>query len=178
MTTMSLKWDMLKPIYLKAKMMAKTRAESGPIITPIGWISPPSILNPKLLRSNGIGVQMRNYQVLLISERPLFIEAITRVLKAEDISVTAIANNIIDAQLVLTAHAVNVIVIDYDDAHLNDSEIASQLIEDKQACLVIFLKMAGNQMIVYRREQVEDVTSSDLLDAIRGMALPSINNEA
>lgn len=110
---------------------------------------------------------MKNCRVLLVSDSPLFIEAINRLLAEEDIYVTATASNIEEARLVVDTQEIDAIIVDHHDAHQQDTEIVAHLISHKQECQIIFLTMAGNQMIVHHRERVENVTPADLVGAIR-----------
>ena len=110
---------------------------------------------------------MRDCRILLVSNHPLFAEAITRLLQEQDISVVAEVSNLEKAQSVLKAQKVQTIIVDQDDARLQDTTVVSHLLDTQDERQVIFLSLNDNQMIRHHRECVENVTPSDLVAAIR-----------
>jgi hypothetical protein len=72
-----------------------------------------------------------------------------------------------DALPELRTLTVEAIIVDHDDPALRDAEVVSQLVSHDEARQVIFLTLAGNQMIVHHRERVEGATPADLVRAIR-----------
>ena len=110
---------------------------------------------------------MKNCRVLIVSESPLFTDAISRLLAEANINVVAVAKNLEEARTFLGEQEIDAIVIDHNDAQPQDTEIVGYLISNSKECQIIFLTMAGNQMIVHHREQIENVTPADLVDAVR-----------
>ncbi len=110
---------------------------------------------------------MNNRRVLIVSEHPLFAEAIMRLLQEENINVVAKANNVREARSILNTQEIEAVVVDYDDPQLRDAEVVSHLVGSDEERQVVFLTLAGNQMIVHHRERVENVTPADLVEAIR-----------
>ena len=58
------------------------------------------------------------------------------------------------------------VIVDRNDLQLRDAEVASQLMDDDQECKIVFLTMAGNEMVVYHSQRMDDVTPPDLVKAI------------
>jgi len=109
----------------------------------------------------------KNCRVLIVSSHPLFAEAISRLLQEQGIEVEAKVSTLEEAETTLQKVIVEAIVVDYDDPELRDSEVVSHLVGDDEERQVIFLTLAGNQMIVHHREKVKNVTPADLISAIR-----------
>lgn len=109
----------------------------------------------------------KNCRVLIVSSHALFAEAIFRLLQEQGIEVVAKVGTLAEAEIVLQTLIVEAIVVDYDDPHLRDSEVVAHLVGDDEERQVIFLTLAGNQMIVHHREKVKNVTPADLISAIR-----------
>ncbi len=102
-----------------------------------------------------------------MSSHPLFAEAISRLLQDQEIEVVAKVGTLTEAEASLQDLTVEAIVVDYDDPKLRDSEVVSHLVGDDEERQIIFLTLAGNQMIVHHREKVKNVTPADLISAIR-----------
>lgn len=110
---------------------------------------------------------MKRCRVLIISGHPLFAEAISRLLQVEGIEVVARADSLESALPLVKSQAVEAIIVDHDDPNLRDAEVVAQLVGDDEERQVIFLTLTGNQMIVHHRERLENVTSDDLVRALR-----------
>ncbi|MFZ5918760.1 MAG: response regulator [Chloroflexota bacterium] len=110
---------------------------------------------------------METRRALIISSHALFAEAIARLLQAESVEVATRAESLAEALAFLQDRSVEAVIVDHDDPLLRDAEIVSQLVGRHEACQIIFLTLAGNQMIVHHRERVENVTPADLVRAIR-----------
>ena len=109
---------------------------------------------------------MRNCRAFIISSSPLFTDAITRLLEEEGIEVVAKANSLAEARPILNGHKIDAIIVDRNDLQLRDAEVASNLMDSDQERQVVFLTMAGNEMVVYHRKQIKNVTPPDLVKAI------------
>ena len=105
-------------------------------------------------------------QVLIISSHPLFAEAILQWLKEKGVQAVARVDTLAEALPWLKEHNIEAIIVDHDDPNLRDSEVVSQLVGFDETRQVIFLSLAGNQMIVHHRERVENVTPNDLIQAL------------
>ena len=110
---------------------------------------------------------MKSYRVLIVSDAPLFTDAISRLLEADGIQVVAKAESLPEARSILNAQEIDAVVVDYDDTRLKDIEVMPQLVNCQEKCQVIFLTMTNNQMIVHHRERVKNVTPTDLIEAVR-----------
>jgi DNA-binding NarL/FixJ family response regulator len=104
--------------------------------------------------------------VIIISSHPLFAEALVHLLKEKGIGHVSTVDSVPTALPLLKQQAVETIIVDYDDAQLGDAEIVSQLVGSDEARQLIFLTLAGNQMVVHHRERVENVTPDDLIQAL------------
>ena len=109
---------------------------------------------------------METGQVLIISSHPLFAEAITQILNEKDVSRVVKVETVASAASLLHEQNIGSIIVDHDDPQLRDAEVVSQLVGYDEARQVIFLTLAGNQMIVHHRERVENVTPDDLIQAL------------
>ena len=76
------------------------------------------------------------------------------------------AKTIAEAQPLLNGHKIDAVIVDRNDLQLRDAEVASQLMDDDQECKIVFLTMAGNEMVVYHSQRMDDVTPPDLVKAI------------
>ena len=104
--------------------------------------------------------------MLIISGHPLFAEAITQILKEKGVRRVVKVETVADAAPMLQEQGLGTIIVDNDDPQLRDAEVVSQLVGYDEARQVIFLTLAGNQMIVHHRERVENVTPDDLMQAL------------
>jgi DNA-binding NarL/FixJ family response regulator len=105
-------------------------------------------------------------QVLIVSSHPLFAEAITRLLTEAGVHVAGRVDNVDQAVPMLTSQPIKSIIVDHDDPQLRDADVVSQLLGNETAQNVIFLTLAGNQMIVHHRERVKNITPQDLVRAV------------
>ena len=108
------------------------------------------------------------FRAYIISGHALFAEAIERLLQDANVEVVGRAGSLESALPDLQELRIEAIIVDHDDPDLRDAEVVSQLVGYEDERQVIFLTLAGNQMIVHHRERVEDVTTADLVRAIRG----------
>ena len=107
------------------------------------------------------------FRAYIISGHALFAEAIERLLQDANVEVVGRAGSLESALPDLQELRIEAIIVDHDDPDLRDAEVVSQLVGYEDERQVIFLTLAGNQMIVHHRERVEDVTTADLVRAIR-----------
>jgi len=110
---------------------------------------------------------VKNCRVLIVSASPLFADAICRLLEQEGISVVATASSLEEAGLIRKSQPIDATVINHDDTQLQDAAVVSELMHNQEARQIVFLTLAGNQMIVHHRERIENVTPADLIGAIR-----------
>jgi CheY-like chemotaxis protein len=118
------------------------------------------------LRQIGSSV-VENCRVLIIYGSPLFADVISRLLEEDRMVIVAKINNLAEAQTVLAHHQVDVLIIDHDDPQLQEPAVLAQLWGNGIERLAIFLEMTGNQMIVHHQKRIENVTPTDLRQAIR-----------
>lgn len=112
------------------------------------------------------GKALSTYRAFIISGHTLFAEAIEHLLQDAGVEVVGRASSLERALPQLKDQRIGAIIVDHDNPDLRDGEIVSQLVGYDEERQVIFLTLAGNQMIVHHRERVENVTSTDLVRAI------------
>lgn len=110
---------------------------------------------------------MGGNRILIISNHPLFAEAITHVLQDEGIQVAEIAPDVKTALPLLKKKDFDTIIVDYNEDHQLDTETVALLHDSSQDQQVIFLTLAGNQMVVHHRQRVSDATPVDLVSVLR-----------
>ena len=106
-------------------------------------------------------------RVIIISDSPLFIDAVSRLLEEQDIHVIASTNDPEEARTIIDSDQVNAIVVDQDSTPVQDASAMSHILNYQEERPVIFLMLADNQMIVHHQERVKNVTPADLVGAIR-----------
>jgi DNA-binding NarL/FixJ family response regulator len=110
---------------------------------------------------------LKTSEVLIISSHPLFAEAISHLLKERGVIDVSRVDSLAGALPVLKEQQeIGTIIVDHDDPQLRDAEVVSHLVGSDETRQVIFLTLAGNQMIVHHRERVENVTPDDLIQAL------------
>jgi len=105
--------------------------------------------------------------ILLISNHSLFREVLHRLL-ADLPDVEVIEATSWEAGLAVSEdRPPGVIVVDHEDLRLRDSDLAPLLEPAEKALRVIYLTLAGNEMIVHERRRVTNVTEAALLRALQ-----------
>lgn len=108
---------------------------------------------------------MKTPGVLILYGSVLFTEAISHLLKAEGIKVVAEVATLEAAQRVIDTHQVQAVIVD-NDAHLQRAEVLFQLGGNKEDYLIIFLTMVSNRMTVHSCRQIDNITTTDLIEAL------------
>lgn len=104
--------------------------------------------------------------VILISNNPLFREGLVRVLREmEDFHLLGTADSIGAARHLLEQAEPDVIILAGDVEREQAAEGAGQLLDLTKEQLVE-LSLAGDEMVIYSRRQVEQATVEDLRDAL------------
>lgn len=114
---------------------------------------------------NGAFLFMKTPGVLILYGSVLFTEAISHLLKAEGIKVVAEVATLEAAQRVIDTHQVQAVIVD-NDAHLQRAEVLFQLGGNKEDYLIIFLTMVSNRMTVHSCRQIDNITTTDLIEAL------------
>lgn len=102
----------------------------------------------------------------IISTSPLFVDAISHLLAEEGVEVVAQTKELAEAQSILGKQKADAIIVDRNDIQLREAEVVSRLMDGNGNQRVVFLTMAGNEMVIYHREKLEDVTPQDLVKTI------------
>ncbi len=72
-----------------------------------------------------------------------------------------------EARQVMAQKHPDIIIVDHDSAHLREPDLAPLLENEEQAIKVIYLTLAQNKMVIHNRQQVTNVTATDLLQALQ-----------
>lgn len=111
-------------------------------------------------------------RVVIVSGRPLFREGITRLLEDQAEVVGTVADWE-EARALIQRWRVEAIVVDHEGADLKETDLAPLLWSEMEALKVIYVTLAGSEMIVHHRSQITDVTDADLLCALQSGCLES-----
>ena len=119
---------------------------------------------------------MSGSSVLIISNHPLFAEAITLVLASEGISVAAVANNLQAAVPLLLEYRPGTIIVDCEEPCQPQAEMLALLEDADMESLLVFLSLADNRMVVHQWRRLGDASSADLVSVLRNGAGPAASS--
>lgn len=109
-------------------------------------------------------------RVLIISGYPLFAEGLTRLLAGEAVEVIAAVEGWEQARALIAQHRPQAIIVDavqHEAAQPPPLEPPPLPTGGVETPRVIYLSLAGNEMVVHERRRVTHVTVADLLGALR-----------
>ncbi len=69
----------------------------------------------------------------------------------------------------------DILIVDHDSAQLRETDLTPLLENEEQNIKVIYLTLAQNKMIIHNRQQIANVTASDLLQALQTSVLEGID---
>jgi len=104
-------------------------------------------------------------RVLIISPHPLFREGIIRLL-GERVEVVGAVASWEEAQDAIRTHRPQAIIVDHENIELKEADLAPLLWPEIDSLKVIYVTLAGNEMIVHERRRVTGATENDLLCAL------------
>ncbi len=121
--------------------------------------------------SNHVGKVKR---VLIISSHPLFRLGIRTLLKARpeaDVDVVGMVDNIVEAAAAQNRLQPDLMIVDYDDEHINREAVLARFVQEDQSLRVVMLslKEGGSQAVVYDRRRIKAANINDWLH----VSLPS-----
>ena len=115
-------------------------------------------------------------RVLIIGRHNLFHDGLKRLLAEQStLTVVGTAHTWEEARQIMAQKHPHILIVDHDSAQLRETDLAPLLENEEQDIKVIYLTLAQNKMIVHKRQQVADVTATDLLQALQA---PSLGVEA
>ncbi len=98
------------------------------------------------------------HQVLIASSHPLFGEGLKSLLEhhwGKKLKIVGIVSNVTETITALTSHQPDLVIVDYDDVHLNRDEVLQQFIKSTREIRLVLLSLkegsAGSEAIVYDR---------------------------
>ncbi|MFQ5857088.1 MAG: cytochrome c oxidase subunit II [Anaerolineae bacterium] len=108
-------------------------------------------------------------RVLIVSAHPLFREGIIRLL-GDRVEVVGTAADWEEARTVIQERRPQTVIVDHESAELKDTDLAPLLWTETETLKVIYVTLAGNEMIVHERRRVAGATEVDLLCALETTA--------
>lgn len=112
---------------------------------------------------------MNGDRVLIVSPHPLFREGIVRLL-GDQVEVVGTAADWDEARALIQQGRPQTVIIDHESAELKDTDLTLLLWPEAEALKVIYVTLAGNEMIVHERRRISGVTETDLLEALEATA--------
>lgn len=108
-------------------------------------------------------------RVLIVSAHPLFREGITRLL-GDEVEVVGAVADWEEARAVIRQRRPHTVIVDHESAELKDTDLAPLLWSEMETLRVIYVTLAGNEMIIHERRRITGATEADLLDAVETTA--------
>ncbi len=102
---------------------------------------------------------------MIVSTRPLFWEGIVRLL-GDQVEVVGTAADWEEARALIRQRRPQTIIIDHESAELKDTDLTPLLWREAETLKVIYVTLAGNEMVVHERRRITGVTEDDLLGAL------------
>jgi cytochrome c oxidase subunit 2 len=109
-------------------------------------------------------------RVLIVSAHPLFREGITRLLRDQVEVVGAVADPQ-TARDLIRQHRPHAIIVDHESVELQEADLAPLLWPEIESLKVIYVTLAGNEMIIHERRRITGATEDDLLRALEASAI-------
>lgn len=110
---------------------------------------------------------MTRERVLIVSAHPLFREGIVRLL-GDRVEVIGAVATWEEAQALIDETSSLVIIVDHQDADLQEADLAPLLWRGTKNLRVIYVTLAGDEMTVHERRQVAGAGEVELLQALKG----------
>ncbi len=122
-----------------------------------------------------LGYMMK--RVLIIGRHNLFYDGLTHLLADESsLTIVGTARTWEEARQLMAQTHPHILIIDHDSARLREADLAPLLENEEQDIKVIYLTLAQNKMVIHNRQQVGNVTATDLLQALQSSALDTKAN--
>ncbi len=114
---------------------------------------------------------MNRDRVLIVSAQPLFREGILRLL-GEGAEVVGTVADWEAARALIRQYHVGTLIVDHTRPELEVGDLAPLLWPEVGSLRVIYLTLAGNELIVHERRRITGATENDLLHALKTTTLP------
>jgi DNA-binding NarL/FixJ family response regulator len=112
-----------------------------------------------------------NHRVLIASSHPLFAEGLKSLLEhrwGENLEIVGVVTSVAETIQELTTQKPDLIIVDYDDVHLNRDEFLQQFIKSTSKIRMVLLSLkdgaAGAEAIVYDRRTLAASKIEDWLE--------------
>ncbi|RME47862.1 MAG: cytochrome c oxidase subunit II [Chloroflexi bacterium] len=110
-------------------------------------------------------------RVLIVSAHPLFREGIIRLL-GDRVEVVGSASDWDEARALIQQRRPQTVIVDHQSTELKDVDLTPLLWPEAETLKVIYVTLAGNEMVVHERRRISGVTEDDLLEALETSASP------
>lgn len=120
---------------------------------------------------------MKKIGVLIVCRHPMFGEGITH-LVGDEVEIVGIVPASGEARKLVQQYRPHVIVVEHEEETLREADLAPLLWEEAERLKVIYVTLAGTEMIVHNRYRVTNVTQEDLLRAVLNTYSYSVTFEA
>ena len=98
------------------------------------------------------------HRVLIASSHPLFAEGLKSLLEyrwSENLEIVGVVSSVAETVKALTSQKPDLVIVDYDDVHLNRDEFLQEFIKSENKIRMVLLSLkdgeAGAEAIVYDR---------------------------
>lgn len=105
-------------------------------------------------------------RVLIVSPHPLFREGIVRLL-GDQVEVVGAVADWEEARDAIRKHHPQAIIVDHENVELKEDDLTPLLWPEIESIRVIYVTLAGNEMIIHDRQRVVEATEADLLQALK-----------
>lgn len=109
---------------------------------------------------------MDRARVLIVSAHPLFREGIARLLR-DQVEVVGSVADWREARSLIQQHRPQAIVVDQESAELQETALILLRWPEIDALRVVYVTLAGNEMIVHERWRVTGATEADLVRVLK-----------
>lgn len=106
---------------------------------------------------------------MIVSTHPLFWEGIVRLL-GDQVEVVGTAADWGEARALIQQRRPHTVIVDHESTELKDIDLTPLLWPETETLKVIYVTLAGNEMIVHERRRISSVTEDDLLGALETTA--------
>lgn len=110
---------------------------------------------------------MEKYSVVVVSRHPLFREGLVRLLKEQSaVEVVGAVGEWTEAQVLVARRKPDAVIVDHDEMQLQRLDLEPLLWAETEGLKIIYVTLAGNEMVVHERRRVTNVTAEGLVQVL------------